>query len=233
MQRTVLSLLGVAIILGSSVAHGLWTLRWTGVRLLEAAGAQVPLIPKEFGDWTSEEIKVNKRQMDQAGAYGYFSRRYVNRTSGQALVVMFLCGQSGPIAAHTPTICFPGSGMELMAPEKRYSPRRDESSSWGDVYWADFKGNISGHPSRVRLFWAWSANGYTWQAPEYPRVALAGKPYLFKIFVHRELDQLDSKESKPASLDGDPCVEFLREFLPEVKKTVRAGSLHEKSSEET
>ncbi len=75
--------------------------------------------------------------------------------------------------------------------------------------------------SRVRLFWAWSTDGAKWQSPDHPRVKFAGSPYLFKIFIHREVDQADSKNSEGESLNDDPCVEFLREFLPEVKKAAR------------
>src|SRR5438309_11604258 len=109
MRRTVLSLIAALIIVGSSFAHGLWTLRFTGKDELDAAGARVARIPSEFGDWTSEDLNVSKRQMDQAGASGYLSRRYTSRTTGQVITIMFLCGQTGPLAAHSPTVCFPGS----------------------------------------------------------------------------------------------------------------------------
>ncbi|HLJ10422.1 MAG TPA: exosortase-associated EpsI family protein, partial [Planctomycetaceae bacterium] len=127
MREMVLSLIAAGVIACSTYAHGLWTLRWTGPAQLAAAGAKVELIPQTFGDWSGEDLKVEKRAMDQAGAYGYLSRRYVNRANGRTMTIMFLCGQTGPLAAHLPTVCFPGTGMDLVSQEKKISVRRDES----------------------------------------------------------------------------------------------------------
>lgn len=219
MQRKVLLILGLVLIAGSTYAHGVWTLRWRGTRDLEAAAASVDAIPNEFGDWTSEDLEVSKRTMDQAGAVGYLSRRYDNKNTGQSVLVMLLCGRTGPLAAHLPTICLPGSGMELVSGEKSYTmSKRDQSRDWGKFAWADFKGLVGGNPMRTRLFWSWSPDGSNWDAPSHPRVALAGYPHLYKIFVHREIDPSESKRS---SHEDDPCVIFLREFLEEIKKAAR------------
>ena len=91
MQRIILSLVAGAVIIGSSIAHGVWTLRWADPKVFQLAGASVPRVPAEFGNWKSDEFEVKKRQMDQAGAVGYFSRKYVNSESGQVVVVMLLC----------------------------------------------------------------------------------------------------------------------------------------------
>ncbi len=231
MQRIGLFLFGAALILGSSVVHGVWTMRWTDPLQFRAAGASVALIPAEFGNWTSEEMEIKKKQMDQAGAVGYLMRRYVNSESGQVIVVMLLCGHTGPLSSHTPAICFPATGMTMIGPEKRCAPRRYASRDWGEYFWADFRGTNWGIISRVRLFWAWSTDGGKWQSPDHPRMTLAGNPYLFKIFIHRDLDQVDPKDSNRESLNDDPCVAFLREFLPEVKKAARAGIQDGKASD--
>jgi hypothetical protein len=170
--------------------------------------------------------------MKMAGAHGYLSRRYTHRTTGQSVVVMLLCGQSGPLAAHTPLICLPGSGMEMTGIESRYTAHRDETREWGEFLEADFIGTNEGAPLKMRLFWSWSSDAVNWQAPEHPRIALAGKPFLFKIFVHRVLDQRDSREPARIALAEDPCALFLRDFLPEVKRAVRASAPAEKASDE-
>lgn len=224
MHRTLLSLIAAAVIVFSSVAHGIWTMRWTGAKPLEEAAAKVALVPEAFGEWTSEDLSVKKRTMDQAGARGYLSRRYINRSNGQTMMAMLLCGQPGPLAAHTPMICFRATGMEPSGPDKRCSLRDDGSQDWGELFWADFVGTASGSPMRVRLFWGFSPDGLHWQAPSNPRVALAGQPVLLKVFVHREFDRGKVSESEDIAPDKDPCADFLREFLPEIAKTIRAAA---------
>lgn len=231
MQRKVLLILAAVVIAGSAYAHGVWTLRWTGTHELEAAASSVSQIPKEFGDWTSQDIEVSARTMDQAGALGHISRRYENKVTGQSVTVMLMCGLTGPLAAHLPTICLPNAGMNVATPEKLYTVKRDESRDWGQFAWAEFKGTQGGTIARTRLFWGWSADGSKWLAPGHPRVALAGYPYLFKIFVHRDLDPNESKVAKGGNLAEDPGVLFLLEFLPEVKKAARNGAKSEKSAD--
>src|SRR6266852_3559604 len=127
MQRTALTLAAAVLILGSSFAHGVWSFRWAGwAEQLDSAAAKVAFVPPTVGEWSSEAFEVDKRSMEMTGARGYFSRRYTHRTSGQSVVVMLLCGQSGPLAAHTPLICLPGSGLEMVGVETRYTARRDE-----------------------------------------------------------------------------------------------------------
>ncbi len=234
MQRTALTLAAAVLILGSSFAHGVWSSRWAGwSEKLDAAAAKVALVPPTVGEWSSEAIEVDKRSMAMTGAQGYFSRRYTHRTSGQSVAVMLLCGQAGPLAAHTPLICLPGSGLEMVGMESRYTARRDESRVWGDFFEADFVGTNEGAPMKMRLFWSWSSDGVNWQAPEHARIALAGKPYLFKIFVHRAVESREARESARTPLEDDPCALFLRDFLPEVKRAVRAAAPGEKTVDES
>ena len=229
MQRKLQMALAALVIVGATYAHGVWTLRWSGEGELEAAASSVDRIPKEFGDWTSEEMRVSAHTMEQAGALGYLSRRYENRTSGQSLTVMLLCGRTGPLAAHLPTICLPAAGMQMVTTEKIYTLLRDDHKrEWGQFAFSDFKGTVGGAPVRTRLFWAWSPDALKWQAPAHPRVAMAGYPRLYKIFVHRDVDPSESKDVKHTPLEEDGCVLFLQEFLAEVRQ---AAAEAEKAAE--
>jgi hypothetical protein len=233
MQRTALTIAAAVLILGSSFAHGLWSSRWSGwAEQLEAAASKIAQVPETFGEWSAEAVEIEKQSMKMAGARGYVARRYTHRASGQSVVVMLLCGQSGPLAAHTPLICLPGSGMEMVGVEGRYTARRDETREWGEFLQADFIGSDAGAPLKIRLFWSWSPDAVNWQAPQHPRIAFGGKPYLFKIFVHRALDQRDAREPSRTALEEDPCAIFLRDFLPEVKRVVRAPAPGEKAVDE-
>jgi hypothetical protein len=69
-------------------------------------------------------------------------------------------------------------------------------------------------PQYLRLFWSWCAAG-EWKAPASPRVTFAGQPVLYKLYVVRPAGAADEP------LDDDPCVAFLRHWLPEVNKALR------------
>lgn len=233
MQHTALTLAAAVLILGSSFMNGVWSHRWSGWdEQLESAAPKIALVPDTIGEWTSEAIEVDQRSMERSGARGYFSRRYTNRTSGESVVVLLICGRTGPLTAHTPLICLPGSGMEMVGSEDRRTVRRDETRAWGEFLNADFSGASEGVPVKMRLFWSWSPDGVNWQAPEHPRVALAGKPFLYKVFVHRALDQREARESGRAVPEDEPCAHFLRDFLPEVRRAVRAAVPDERTTGE-
>lgn len=43
---------------------------------------------------------------------------YVHRTNGRAAAAMLMCGRPGPIAVHTPDVCYPGAGYRQVGPRK-------------------------------------------------------------------------------------------------------------------
>jgi hypothetical protein len=65
----------------------------------------------------------------------------------------------------------------------------------------------------LRVFWSWSGDG-NWQVPDNPNKTFAHYPYLYKIYIIRRL----LKEDEP--VDGDPCMEFAKVLLPELKKSM-------------
>ena len=61
----------------------------------------------------------------------------------------------------------------------------------------------------IRVFWGWSDNGI-WKAPDNPRLAFRGQPYLFKLYVvDRSLQQAD---------DVKQVETFLEQALPVIRR---------------
>jgi hypothetical protein len=224
MKQIIAYVSAAALLLGCGVVHGYLTLRWVAPTQAREAAARVPEIPLKLGDWEGTDLEVSKQQMDQTEAYGYISRRYVNRATEDVITMMLLCGRTGPLSVHSPTVCLQGTGLQVRGEQKRYSLVGDSSRQQGGLWSADFDGERQGERFSQRVFWGWSKDASTWAAPEHPRLAFAGAPYLYKLYITRALPPVSSATGVDNLLDDDPCVKFLQVFLPEAKKTFRPSS---------
>ena len=75
--------------------------------------------PPTVGDWEGRPLEVEPRELAAAGVIGGVLRRYVNRQDGRAVTVLLVCGPPGPIAVHTPDICFAGIGYDVVGAQAR------------------------------------------------------------------------------------------------------------------
>lgn len=209
------------LLLGCGVVHGYLTLRWVGPAQIREAAERVPDFPMKIGDWVGTDLEVAKEQMQQTEAYGYISRRYVNQKTDDVITMMLLCGRTGPLSVHSPTVCLQGNGLQVRGDQKQYSLVGDVTRPWGRLWSADFDGERQGDRTAQRVFWGWSKDAAEWSAPDHPRLAFAGAPYLYKLYITRGLPPVESPVGVDNLLDDDPCVKFLQVFLPEAKRTFR------------
>ncbi|MFO0800408.1 MAG: exosortase-associated EpsI family protein [Gemmataceae bacterium] len=201
----------VALVLGGLVAaavfEGVLSNRWGVPEDLEAAAARLGRVPSAFGDWTSEEVSVDRKILDRAEAVGSVSRVYRNRKTGSSVSVMILCGPTGPIASHTPDVCYAGLGYKMQGGEVK--------KSLGDAtYWTARFDKGSADPG-LEVNWAWGANN-TWYAAATPRLDFTGHAFLYKIYATRSL-------AAGTTRTGDPGHEFLAEFLPVLRVALDPG----------
>jgi hypothetical protein len=173
--------------------------------------ARLQSVPMTIGDWTATSTVLPANELSMTGAVGYFLRYYRNAKSGVTITALMLCGLLGMISTHTPDVCYAGAGYAITTrslhqqtygkPERRAHFRTATASRGGTS------------PSILRIFWGWnSSNG--WSAPETPRWAFAPVPALCKLYVVRETQGQDAEPKV------EPCGEFLRDFLPELDRTV-------------
>lgn len=226
MQRLLPPALGIVLIVAAGILNGQKTDRWGIAEKVEAAADRLKRVPPAFGDWYSTDLEISQYQIQQAEAVGYLSRRYVNRTTGDSVSVMILCGRHGPISVHPPTVCFTGAGWNLDASEKRreltFSTDKPAHAFWQ----ADFLKTEDGIAERQRTYWAWSTDG-NWRAPDNPRFAFAGSPYLYKMYVtyflpdrSAQVGLSDDEENDETSTSHDPAYRFMHEFLPLLRQTL-------------
>lgn len=200
---------GLAIIIGSALAHGVLTNRWSNPVDLSLSAAKLKTLPEVVGDWRSEPLEIAEAQLQAAEAVGYFNRVYRNDKTQTEVQVLILCGPHGPIAVHPPTICFTGAGWQQSYSEKK------QTIEVGDLkgeFWTTLftKRTPDGVPLELETYWAWSMAGET-VASDNPRLEFASSPHLYKIYMSHRRSRVGQSSEKPVT---PPCEEFAKVFLP-------------------
>ena len=207
----------LALLIPCGILHGLWTDRWGVSDEPAASVARLARLPLTVGEWDGREIETDPREGGAGKVAGHVLRRYENRRTGGAVSVLLVCGRPGPVAVHTPEVCYGGAGYDLAAAPVRYVARPEPSGRPGEFWEATFHRRDAAGPVRLRILWAWNAAG-AWEAPDNPRLAFARFPALYKVYVLRETA---SSGEEPGE---EPCKEFLRRLLPELETALFPAS---------
>jgi hypothetical protein len=200
--------LAIPLVLAFGIVEGLWSNRWAFSGETERAAARLKDVPRVVGDWEGQDRELDTREAARAEISGYLMRQYVHRRTGSTVTVLLVCGQPGPVAAHTPDVCYRGGGYRRAGSTTHHVVRTTPSA---EFWTARFEKSGSAIPEQLRIFWAWSAGG-PWSAPDAPRFAFPGAPALYKLYVIRRLARPDEP------LEKDPTAAFLRVFVPEVNR---------------
>jgi hypothetical protein len=207
MKRYLPAAVACLLVLVCGVVHGFWTDRWRPPAETAAAAARMADLPLRLGDWDGQDLELKGTQ--PGGTAGALERKYVNRRTGEALTIYLVCGRPGPVAIHTPDVCYGSSGYEI-GPRSKAGPR-----DGGEFWTADASRSTATDETRLRVYWAWNAGG-GWSAPDDARLAFVRAPVLYKLYVQREL----TGEGRAAQ--EEPCLAFLRVLLPELDRALFA-----------
>jgi len=212
-QRTVLIATALALIVSCGMAQGWMTYRWTTNTAVMDAVSLLEHVPAQIGDWTSVDHEMPENEIEVGRIEGYVKREYVNGLTGARVHLLLMCGESGPISLHPPTVCFSGQGYHVVGQESHLSVKDGEGCSF-DFHEADFGNSAIDDPTLTRLYWAWSTDG-EWETPANPRVDFAGEPVLFKLYV--------SEQWVPSGIVNDTGVaeSFMDEMLPVVRSALK------------
>ncbi len=213
MWRSLPVLASLTLIAGAGALHGRWTNRWEPAPELGRAADRLALIPLSVGDWRGKDYELDREQAEAARLAGYCYRRYENRRSRRAVSVLLVCGRPGPVAAHTPDVCYPGAGYRLKAAPAPFTLDYGGGAAAG-FKTARFRRDAEVGAEELRIFWSWSA-GSGWSAPDNPRWSFARHPALYKLYAIREKSV---KEDRRA--EDDPCVGLLTLLLPELDRAL-------------
>lgn len=176
--------------------------------LLDQRVASLPSIPHYLPNWDGEDFEIDDNQIKQANLAGYVARKYTHRDTGEVVAVLVVCGYRGPISVHTPDVCYQGSGYGMGEIVKKDLSLADSPIS-AHFNTALFQPQDATNPGKLRIHWAWSADG-NWDAPEFNRGAYLFQPVLYKMYVIQNIPDKQASQSKASE-------ELIRELLPQLK----------------
>jgi hypothetical protein len=211
MARVLPLLTAIPLVLATGMAEGLWTNRWVTSQALNEATARLDTVPLSAGDWEGQAEQLDERQASRAEFTGYLLRHYVHRRTKGSVSVLIACGRPGPIAMHTPDICYAGLGYELVAPTQPRVVEVPGLSRPAEFEVGHFQRPGLAGPEQLALFWAWSSTG-EWLAPAHPRLAFAREPALYKAYVICQ--EVGVGPGEAAGRD------FIRAFFPQLNQSL-------------
>jgi len=149
-------------------------------------------------------------ELQMLSCAGYVNRKYVDRETGDVVSLAIYVGPPGPIAVHTPEVCY--SSRDYTAEGARKRVDFPGSNEIGHTLWnTRFRSN-NAIGERLSVYYGWLADD-AWTAAESPRFAYAGSPMLFKLQIAAPVPPADAAEQK------DPCRAFLQELMRSGWKT--------------
>jgi hypothetical protein len=205
MRRLLPAYVCCAALLASGVASGLFTNRWASPADFGPIQDRMDAVPRALGPWAGRSVLVEQDALDLAGIKAHISRDYRDSRTGRSVRVLLVAGRPGPIAVHTPDVCFRGAGYELTDDPRVLSAGPAGNQFWGAV----FAKKQAAVPSRILVLWAWNA-GTGWQAaePYAVRVRYSLDPVLLKLYL--------VTEATPGKAGTDLLGDFPDRFLDEL-----------------
>ena len=197
----------IALLVFGSVSHGLLSNRWGIPEDIVSLGKKLTEIPTEIGPWKcTQDSKLEENVEKMLEAKGYISRLYTHQTTGESVNVFVVFGPKGPIAVHTPEVCYSARAVTQIS-ERTSTPVEPEFKE-GNLWKLAFETNTV-DKRKMNVFYGWSEGG-VWQAAANPRFWRTD--YLYKI--QTSCQATGKKE--------DSTDEFFKLFLPELRKQMRS-----------
>ena len=205
----------VALTVASGVLQGRLRNRWGPSETMQAAAQELGKVPPSFGGpqndrWqlkaTEATDKMSDDVIEMLECTGYINRCYENRRTGEQVNVFVVIGPTGPIAAHTPEICYSSRNYTSRDARQRVAIDRTAEVQNDELWALSFKTkNI--REDLLRVYYGWTTSG-RWSATDNARYGFVGSPYLYKIQLASEMPAGSNLKTT------DTCREFLKDFLP-------------------
>jgi hypothetical protein len=193
------------LILAAGAAYGQYSQRWGPTTELLSAGRSLESLPSEIGEWKLQgDEPISAGAIRMLECTGYLNRRYVSNQSGDSVVVAIVVGPPGPIAVHTPEICY--SSRNYTVVDDRQPVRFEGSTARPHTLWNTIFESKDAYAERMSVFYGWS-NGTEWVASKSPRFEFAASGQLYKL----QLAGLMRESSESGG--SDPCARFLKALV--------------------
>ncbi|EMI20054.1 hypothetical protein RMSM_03018 [Rhodopirellula maiorica SM1] len=196
----------VAMTLFSGVVHGYLDGRWSRPVDLQAQGDQLAELPEQAGDWVLTDTKpLDESAAKMLRCYGSQVRLYRNEKYDAIVTVATLFGPRGPIAVHTPEVCYSSVGTKQVGQTQVEEILTSQSEH---QFWSAQFAQRSESDASLDVWYGWSDGG-AFVASKYPRVWMTDN--LYKIQVAGPVGNESQR----------PCRDFLEAFLPSVERVIQ------------
>lgn len=213
-RRTMITLSAVvaATVLVGGI-QGKLSRRWGVAPDVLALGQELESLVGDVGDWQLvENSRLEPAVINILECVGHLKRTYSHRQTGESVTVAVMLGPPGPIAVHTPEICF--SSRNYRMNESRERVELATAPDRTDSFWSlTFDAKNAGD-DRLRVYYAWTT-GRPWQASEHPRFQFSGQPCLYKIQLSCPVPAGGTSEAT------DSCRRFLEAFVPVLDRVLQ------------
>ncbi|MCS7466778.1 EpsI family protein [Stieleria sp. ICT_E10.1] len=190
----------------SGVVHGVLDGRWAIEQDKEATGAALKELPKKLGEWTLvEDGDLDEKSLQMLRCYGSFRNVYRHELTKTLVHVAVMYGPRGPIAVHTPEVCYSSEGTKQT---RDRLVETVETPNQRNQFWSvEFTRN-NDPSSKFEVWYGWSS-GDEWVAAEHPRFWLTDDLYKIQL----------SGPSIESSFN--PCQSFLAALLPHLEQHIK------------
>ncbi|MEX2187366.1 MAG: exosortase-associated EpsI family protein [Pirellulales bacterium] len=203
---TIVAILVATVLAGA--LHGRYSQRWGAPADIVAIAERLGDVPTQIGPWRMESsAELEDEVQEILRCQGSLKRQYINLQTGASVTVALLLGPAGPIAVHTPEICFSSRDYDIVG--EKSVEKLTTSADVPSEFWAsNFRGK-SLAAERIRVYYGWST-GDGWIASDSARFEFSGQPWLYKIQVAGPVSDADPS-------DSDSCRQFLEVFVPAIQ----------------
>lgn len=220
MNRVIYYLTVFAAIAATAVSE--YRARGTGQQIeqqkqLADASRRLDVVPSLFGKWRLDgKQTLPKAVIDMLKCAGYTARTYRHEDSGEAVAMILLVGEAGPLVAHTPEVCMASRDLRRVGDPSSFNlPSRGGGSHALTELTLQSQSVMGG---RLRVYYAWN-RGDRWEAPKRPRITLGGAPVLYKLQIMANL-----VPGSAGATENDAARQFLKELLPALDRTLFTAS---------
>ncbi|MFN5768911.1 MAG: exosortase-associated EpsI family protein [Pirellulaceae bacterium] len=192
----------------SGAVQGWFSGRWVDRSKQQAISQAITELPTSVGDWTMQkDVPLGKSALALLNPYGYINRVYANEKTGWIISIAVLYGLKGPIAVHTPEVCYSSRDFVLLGSKSAYTlPISNEGTLWSQ----EFQSRKVG-AEHMMVYHGWSDGG-PWMAAKNPR------------FLRTETLAKVQIAAFGADKEQDPIPEFLEQFIPLLRTALGGGT---------
>ncbi len=194
----------------AGIVHSQMTNSWKLSPVSRVAGERLAgVLPKDFGNWRFDhQNEFPPEVLNILEQPVYVSRVYQHVQTGDTVTVAVIVGNTGPVAVHTPEICY-SSRDYTVAGDRTKQAIVAADGRQHQLWRLELEANQA-DALPLTVLYGWTT-GTQWEATERPRYAFGGLSHLYKLQVAAILPE---RRGDP---EFDPVQEFLAGFLSQLQ----------------